>query len=104
VKGVKLADGREFTARSVIALPSFKVLWKWLRLAKWPGNLLTVSAMAASNRPGLRAAQGEIVALGWSDFPCRASNKARGDGVGTPFAKGPACCNRQRGSRPAGKL
>lgn len=79
VKGVKLADGREFTARSVIAGCHPKVALEMVTAGEMPRHLLTRIAMAPANAKGSGPLKVDVALDGQISVP--RFEQARGDGV-----------------------
>src|SRR5690606_16746216 len=79
VKGVKLADGREFTARSVIAGCHPKVALEMVTAGEMPKHLLTRIAMAPANAKGSGPLKVDVALDGQISVP--RFEAARGDGI-----------------------
>src|SRR5690606_16781975 len=79
VKGVKLADGREFTARSVIAGCHPRVALEMVTAGEMPGHLLTRIAMAPANAKGSGPLKVDLALDGLISVP--RFEAARGDGL-----------------------
>ncbi len=67
IKGVKLADGRQFTARAVIAGCHPKPALDMVTPGEIPKHLLTRIAMAPANGKGSGPLKIDV-ALRWADF------------------------------------
>lgn len=79
VKGVKLADGREFTAHSVIAGCHPRVALEMVTAGEMPGHLLTRIAMAPANAKGSGPLKVDLALDGLISVP--RFEAARGDGL-----------------------
>ena len=79
VKGVKLADGREFTARSVIAGCHPKVALDMVTAGEIPRHLLPRIAMAPANAKGSGPLKVDVALDGQISVP--RFEEARGDGI-----------------------
>lgn len=79
VRGVRLADGREFTARAVIAGCHPKVALEMVSAGEMPRNLLTRIALAPANARGSGPLKVDLALDGQISVP--RFEAARGDGV-----------------------